>query len=122
MVKIPEQLAKDALEIKYELAGSLLGFTQTFYKLRCHRLFMLSDPIGRESHYISISKALTKVLDGEISRLIINVPPRYGKTEMLIHFVSWALAIYPDSNFLYVSYNLELAIEQTESMKNIVEM
>lgn len=122
MAKIPDQIALDAEDIKFQLAGSLLDFTQTFYRLRCHRLFELSDPIGRESHYITISKALTKVLDGEISRLIINVPPRFGKTEMLIHFVSWAMAIHPDSNFLYVSYNLDLAMKQTATIKNIIEM
>lgn len=122
MSKIPEQIAKDALEIKYQLAGSLLDFTQTFYRLRCHRLFELSDPIGRESHYITISKALSKVLDGEISRLIINVPPRYGKSEMLINFIAWAMAIHPDSNFLYVSYNLDLAMKQTATIKHIIEM
>lgn len=112
----------DAKEIKYQLAGSFLDFVQTFYRLRCHRLFLLSDPVGRESHYVTISRALTKVLDGEISRLIINVPPRYGKTEMLIHFVAWAMAIYPDSNFLYVSYNLDLAMKQTATIKNLIEM
>jgi hypothetical protein len=117
-----EKIAEDALQIKQELAGSLLEFIQTFYRLRCHRLFMLSDPTGRESHYLTISKALTKVLDGEISRLIINVPPRYGKTEMLINFVAWAMAIYPDSNFLYVSYNLDLAMKQTATIKNLIEM
>lgn len=122
MVRPKELPPLDAMDIKYQLAGSLLDFTQTFYRLRCHRLFMLSDPTGRESHYVTISKALTKVLDGEISRLIINVPPRYGKTEMLIHFISWALAIYPDSNFLYVSYNLDLAMKQTATIKNVVEM
>lgn len=122
MARPKELPALDALDIKYQLAGSLLEFTQTFYRLRCHRLFMLSNPVGRESHYVTISKALTKVLDGEISRLIINVPPRYGKTELLIHFVSWAMAIYPDSNFLYVSYNLDLAMKQTATIKNIIEM
>ncbi len=111
-----------ALELKYKLAGSFMEFTQTFYKLKSHRLFEMSEPIGRESHYITIAKALTKVLDGEISRLIINVPPRHGKTEMLIHFVAWALGIYPDSNFLYVSYNLDLAMKQTATIKNIIEM
>lgn len=122
MARPKELPALDALDIKYQLAGSLLDFTQTFYRLRCHRLFMLSDPIGRESHYVTIAKALTKVLDGEITRLIINVPPRYGKTELLINFVAWALGIYPDSNFLYVSYNLDLAMKQTATIKNVLEM
>lgn len=73
-----EQIAKDAADIKYELAGSFTEFIQVFYQLRCHRRFELSHPQGRESHYVTIARALTKVLDGEISRLIINVPPRYG--------------------------------------------
>jgi predicted phage terminase large subunit-like protein len=68
-----------ANDIKYELAESLLEFTQTFYKLRTGRDFELSTPKGRESHYITICRALTSVLDGDIKRLIINVPPRYGK-------------------------------------------
>ena len=122
MARPKELPALDALDIKYQLAGSLLEFTKTFYRLRCHRLFMLSNPIGRESHYVTIAKALTQVIDGKIDRLIINVPPRYGKTELLIHFVSWAMAIYPDSNFLYVSYNLDLAMKQTATIKNIIEM
>ena len=57
---------------------------------------------------------------GETNRLIINVPPRYGKTELLIHFVAWALAQYPDSNFLYVSYSLGLAKKQTKTIRQIV--
>ena len=32
------------------------------------------------------------------------------------------MAIYPDSNFLYVSYNLDLAMKQTATIKNIIEM
>jgi len=57
---------------------------------------------------------------GETSRLIINVPPRYGKTELLIHFVAWALGQYPDSNFLYVSYSLGLAKKQTKTIRSIL--
>jgi hypothetical protein len=78
-VKTKEQIAKEVDEIKYQLAGSLIEYTQIFYKLRTHRLFLLSDPPGRESHYLTMSRALTSVLDGKIQRLIINVPPRFGK-------------------------------------------
>lgn len=61
-------------------------------------------------------------MKGETNRLVINVPPRYGKTELLIHFVAWALAQYPDSNFLYVSYSLGLAKKQTKTIRQIVSM
>jgi hypothetical protein len=58
--------------------GSLIYFTQRYYLFRTARKFELSYPPGRESHYLTICEALTKVLDGEVKRLIINVPPRYG--------------------------------------------
>ncbi len=104
------------------LCGSLLKFTQDFYSIRTGRKFELSYPVGRESHYITICRALHKVMRGETTRLIINVPPRYGKTELLIHFVAWALAQYPDSNFLYVSYSLGLAKKQTKTIRQIVSL
>ncbi len=63
-----------------------------------------------------------RVMTGETKRLIINVPPRYGKTELLIHFVAWALAQHPDSNFLYVSYSLGLAKKQSKTIRQIVAM
>lgn len=107
---------------KYKLQGSLLEFTQIFYRLRTGRMFTLSEPSGRESHYLTICKALVKVLDGETNRLIINVPPRYGKTELLIHFIAWAICNYPDSNFIYVSYSHSLAKKQTQTIREIITL
>ena len=105
-----------------QLEASLMRFIQLFYYLRTGRKFELSHPDGRESHYITICRALMRVIKGETKRLIINVPPRYGKTEMVIHFVAWALAQFPDSNFLYVSYSLGLAKKQTKTIRQIVSM
>lgn len=112
----------ERLELTKRLLGSLLLFTQNFYLERTGRRFDLSDPPGRTSHYIEICQALTKVLRGETRRLIINVPPRYGKTELVIQFVAWALAIYPDSNFLYVSYSHTLAKKQTQTIRSIIQL
>lgn len=109
-----------ALEQKYILQGSLLEFTRTFYTLRTNRLFKLSDPGGRESHFLTICRALVNVIRGKTRRLIINVPPRYGKTELLIHFVAWAMSQWPDSNFLYVSYSHSLAKKQTQTIREIM--
>jgi len=109
-------------EQKYKLLGSLKYFTEVFYKLRTNRLFKVSDPHSRISHHLIIMRALTKVLRGETKRLLINVPPRYSKTELVINFVSWALAQYPDSNFIYVSYSHTLAKKQTQTIREIVSM
>jgi predicted phage terminase large subunit-like protein len=109
-------------EEKYRLAGSFLEFTKLFYYLRTGRKFRISEPPGRESHFKLLARALTRVLDGHTNRLIINVPPRYGKSEMLIHFAAWAMAIHPDSNFLYVSYSHSLARKQTQTIRSIMQM
>lgn len=111
-----------ALETKTRLLGSLLQFTQVFYKLRTGRDFEISFPVGRESHFITVCRELNKVFNQEITRLGINIPPRYGKTELLIHFVAWGLAHYPDSNFLFVSYSHSLATKQTQTIKQIIEL
>lgn len=108
--------------LRAEHFSSLLTFTRTFFKLRTGRTFDLSDPPGRESHYITISRALERALNGECNRLIINVPPRYGKTELVIHFIAWAMARYPDSNFLYVSYSHSLAKKQTQTIRDIISL
>ncbi len=110
------------VEQKAQLLGSLLLFTQVFYKIRTGRDFTLSRPVSRESHYISIAKELTKIMRGDITNLAINIPPRYGKSEMMIHFVAWAMAAFPDSNFLYVSYNKELAGKATQTIREIISL
>lgn len=107
---------------KYKLLGSLLHFIQVFYRLRTGRNFNVSEPIGRESHHITVCRELTKIFNCEGDLLKINLPPRYGKSEIVIHFVAWALAHYPDSNFIYVSYSLSLAKKQTQTIREIVNL
>lgn len=114
--------SNDIIIEQSKLLGSLLEFTQIFYKLRTGRFFEISKPSGRESHHITICKALTRVFNGEINKLIINVPPRYSKTELLIHFVACGLGLYPDSNFIYTSYAHSLAAKQTQTVREIMLM
>ena len=40
----------------------------------------------------------------------------------MIHYIPWALANYPDSKFIYVSYNAELAVKQTKTVRRIVSL
>src|ERR1041385_147241 len=97
------------IEQKAKLLGSLLLFTQVFYKLRTGRDFVLSTPISRECHQVSICRELVDAFRNPNHNLLINVPPGHGKSELLIHFVAWAMAHYPDCQFLYISYSSDLA-------------
>jgi hypothetical protein len=113
---------KELAEIKTDLLSSLLHFTKVFYKLRTGRDFVISKPVSRESHHITICKALTRCLYLKSSRLLINVEPGSGKSELLIHFIAWALAHYPDSQFIYVSFSHTLAASHTATIREIINL
>ena len=64
----------------------------------------------RAPHHKIICDALTRVFNGECKRLVINIPPRYGKTTLAAHsFITWCLGKVPDSEFITVSYSARLA-------------
>jgi len=107
-------------ELRYKLLGSFLDFTRYFFKERTGNKFDIQEPPGRRSHITEIAKALTKVKNGDTKRLIINVPPRYGKSELCISFIAWSLARNPASQFIYVSYGHSLAATQTAIVRNVL--
>ena len=63
----------------------------------------------RAPHHPALFKALEDVFYGRINRLLINVPPRYSKTEAVINFIDWSLGKVPDSEFILTSYSSDLA-------------
>lgn len=75
----------------------------------------------RSPHHKIICDALMRVYRGECTRLIINVPPRYSKTELaVINFMAWALGQVPDSEFIHASYSGKLAGSNAGQTRDIV--
>lgn len=109
-------------KLSAELLGSFLKFTSVFFKIRTGREFVIGTPPGRESHFITMARAFTRLFNGEIDRLYIGMPPRYGKSELACNFVAWTLAHYPDSNYIYASYALSPAKRQTQLIRDIVSL
>lgn len=113
---------QEIMEFKAKLLGSLLYFTQTFFKYRTGREFSLSHPASRESHHVTVCRHLTKAFYLEITRLIINLPPGHFKSTLLQHFIAWAWAHYPDCLFIYLSYSHDEAAKNTAVIKDIVSL
>ncbi len=107
--------------LKADLWGSFLLFTQTFFPLVTGREFLISKPLGRESHFITIARELTSVARGRLSSLLINVAPGSGKSVILSMWVAWTLSKYPDSQYLYISYSHELAAKHTEFIRRVIQ-
>lgn len=58
------------------------------------------------NHLIEIMEALNKVAKGEIDRLVVNMPPRAGKSLTIsTFFPSWYLTNYPDNRIIFATYS-----------------
>lgn len=76
----------------------------------------------RARHHKIICDALMRVYRGECKRLIINVPPRYSKTELaVVNFIAWALGKVPDAEFIHTSYSSPLAVNNSTAVRGIVQ-
>jgi hypothetical protein len=119
-----EYAGKSSQDIADNLRANLLEFTQFFYPLLTGRKFIISQPIGRQSHHIIIADALTRAMNLEIPnhRLLINISPGSGKSTLLAMWVAWCLASHPDSKFLYISYSKVLAAKHTEMIKRLMQI
>ena len=97
------------------LSGSL-NYTRYFFKQKTGRSFVVN------SHHVAICNALDDVLSGKTNRLIINIAPRYSKTEIAVkNFISMGLALNPSSKFIHLSYSDDLAHDNSEEIRDIVK-
>jgi predicted phage terminase large subunit-like protein len=75
--------------------------------------------VGR--HHRLICDKLNDVLQGKTRRLIINIAPRYGKTEVAVkNFIAMGLGINPASRFIHLSYSGTLAQDNSVAIKDII--
>lgn len=103
------------LAIQIEAQQDLYFFSRYMFKERRKYKWM------HNWHHRTICDALMKVYQGEIKRLIINVPPRYSKTELaVINFMAWCFGKAPDSEFIHVSYSATLAANNASQTRNLV--
>ena len=58
-----------------------------------------------------VCDTLEKAYLGELGKsfIVINIPPRVGKTKILEAYAAWGMAYFPDSQNIYISYSNELA-------------
>jgi predicted phage terminase large subunit-like protein len=63
-----------------------------------------------------------RVFNGECKRLVINIPPRYSKSELAVaNFIAWALGHFPDAEFIHASYSSDLAALNAMNAREIVQ-
>ena len=95
---------------------SHLEFTKTFFDVREGAPFKIG------AHHAVIANTLDRVFAGEITRLIINIPPGYTKTQMcVIDVIARGLAINPKARFIHASYAQSLVEDNSLAIRDTVQ-
>jgi hypothetical protein len=109
-------------QLRIDLLKDFFYFTRVFFEIKTGRPFYVSQPDGNVSHFLEVAKELTDVFLVKTKRLIINLPPGWGKSQLCKSFVAWCMAHYPDSKFMYISHSFELATMHTADIKQIMSL
>lgn len=112
--------ALERLAARLVLEDSLLDFTKYFFQKRNGSRFIVN------SHHHRIIEALEQVVNGTLPdgsrNLIINMPPRYGKTELaVINFIAWCMARNPRAKFIHLSYADKLALDNSSQVRELMK-
>ena len=73
-------------------------------------------------HHKRISDKFNKLATGEITRLIINMPPRHTKSEFSSYFLpAWMIGKNPALKIIQATHTAELAIRFGRKTKNLID-
>ena len=71
-------------------------------------------------HFYKFHNDLIDILLNCPKRIIINAPPRIGKTEIMKHFIAWKFLQNPASTIMYVSYDKALVARKNSEIQDIL--
>lgn len=73
-------------------------------------------------HIQAISEHLEACYKRQIKNLLINIPPRTGKTNLIsVAFPAWVWLHNPEEKFMYASYASSLTIEHSLKCRRLIE-
>ena len=91
--------------IRAKILTDTLFATRYFFRMHENRQFIVGE------HHKLIAEKLDRVFGGSCKRLIINCPPRYSKTEMVVKtLIAKGLAINPMSKYIHLSYSANVTM------------
>ena len=72
-------------------------------------------------HLNTICDHLEAVSDGDIQRLLINIPPRHSKSTVTVMWSGWEWLTRPEEKFLCASYSGALSIRDNLKARRLIE-
>lgn len=72
-------------------------------------------------HHKIMANAFERVANGELKRLIINMPPRHTKSEFASYlFPAWFLGKFPEKKIIQTAHTAELAVGFGRKVRNLI--
>src|SRR3989339_1777952 len=73
------------------------------------------------AHIKAIDKQLMALSQRKINKLIVNMPPRHGKSELISkYFPAWYLGRNPNHRVILVSYSASFAVSWGRKVKSLI--
>ena len=73
-------------------------------------------------HHKIMADAFERVANGELKRLIINMPPRHTKSEFASYLLpAWFLGKFPEKKIIQTAHTAELAVGFGRKVRNLVQ-
>ena len=73
-------------------------------------------------HLDLICEILTYVVTGRLSRVMIFMPPRHGKSELIsYYFLTWYLGYFPDKNVILTTHSANFSRKWGRRVRNLLE-
>jgi len=72
-------------------------------------------------HHYRLAKIFEEVAEGKKKRVIVNIAPRHGKSEMISYLApAWFLGKYPHKKVIMASHTADLAVTFGRRVRNLV--
>ena len=74
----------------------------------------------RARHLDYLNRSIVEVATGRLDILIVSMPPRYGKSELVSRYTPpWFLTVWPNKNVILTSYEADFAAEWGQKARSL---
>ena len=124
--QILNQVQNLSLDEKRELLGLLDELEEAKAREKCATDYMafvkeVWSAFIHGPHHQVMSDAFERVANGDLKRLIINMPPRHTKSEFASYLLpAWFLGSRPEKKIIQTAHTAELAVGFGRKVRNLV--
>jgi predicted phage terminase large subunit-like protein len=72
-------------------------------------------------HLAPLANVFQRIAEGDEVRVVVSVPPRFAKTETILHGCAWLLALSPHLRVIYASHSQRIAERKSRKARELAK-